>query len=107
VIKDETYTRTGRGEENQATKICGSLVAESASGIDESSNTICLDTRAYDGRSPTSRSSRGLLGLEELFLAISLFGALEGVTEDRCEHGSGGDLAEEDAEGDGRRLNGR
>lgn len=102
-----TYTWASRSEEDQGTEVCGAFVAEGTSSIDQSCNSICLKTRADDGGTPACGSSCGFLGLEEFFLAISCFGALVGIAEDWGKDGGGRDLGEENAEGDGRGLDGR
>lgn len=42
----QTYTWSSRGEEDQWTKIRGSLVAQGSGCVDQSTNTICLKSRA-------------------------------------------------------------
>ena len=103
----ETYTGTSRSEEDQATEVGSTLVAESTSGIDQSTNTIGLETGTDERRAPRSGSSSGLAGLEELILGVSGLRTLIGVTEERGEDGGGGGLGEEDAEGNRRGLDGR
>ena len=102
----ETYAWSGARKEDQAAEVGGALVAEGASGIDQSSDTVGLDGRADDRSSPAGGSGGGLSGLEELLLAVGGLGAVVGVTEERCEDGEGGGLVEDDAEGDSRRLDG-
>jgi hypothetical protein len=39
-----TYTWSSRGEEDQGAEVSSTFVAEGTGGIDESGDTICLDT---------------------------------------------------------------
>ena len=41
-----TYTWSSRGHEDQGTEVCSTLVAESTGGIDQSGDTVGLDTGA-------------------------------------------------------------
>ena len=102
----QTYRRRIGGEEDQATEICSTFVAQSTGGIDQSSDTISLNTGTDDGRTPAGGSSGSLLGLEKFLLAVGGLGAVVGVTKQRCENTNTGDLVEDDAEGDRGRLDG-
>lgn len=47
-----TYRGSSGGEEDQRTKVGGALVGESAGSVDESTDTVGLDTGADNGASP-------------------------------------------------------
>ena len=102
-----TYRWRIGSEEDQTTKVGSTLIAQSTSSIDESGNTISLNTGTDDGRTPAGSSSGGLLRLEELLLAVGGLGAVIGVTKERSKHGGTGDLVEDDAEGNRGWLHGR
>jgi len=53
--------RSRASEENQGAEVGSTLVAESASSIDQSTNTVGLDGRANKGSSPCSSSGGSLL----------------------------------------------
>lgn len=42
--RGETYTGASRSEEDQATEVGSTLIAESTSGIDQGTDTVGLDT---------------------------------------------------------------
>lgn len=107
ILNRQTYGRSGRGSEDQATEVSSALVGESASGVEESTNTVGLEGRAGEGSTPGSGSRGSLLGLEELLLGVGSLGLTVGVTEDGAEDGEGGEVVEGSADSDGRRLNGR
>lgn len=46
------YRWGSRSKEDQRTKVGSSLVGQSAGSVDESANTVGLDTGAEDGASP-------------------------------------------------------
>lgn len=99
-----TYTWSSGGEEDQASQVGRTLVAHRTGGIDECSNTVGLNSRTNDGRTPASGSGGSLPGLGELLLAVSCLVPMVCVTEERSEDGEGGGLVEDNAEGDSRRL---
>lgn len=99
-----TYRWSRRGSEDQSTEVCSALVGESASGLEQSSNTVGLEGRAGEGSSPGSASRGGLLGLEELLRRVGGLGLAVGFAEDRAEDGEGGDVVKDSAERDGRWL---
>lgn len=101
------YSRGSGGHEDERSKVSSALVAKSASSVDESTNTVGLDTRADEGRAPGGSGGGSLSGLEELLLGVCGLGAVVGLTEERSHHGEGSDMAEDGAEGDGRGLDGR
>lgn len=102
-----TYAWSGASEEDQAAEVGSALVAEGASGIDQSSNTVRLDGATDQGRSPSGGSAGGLLGFEEFFLGVGGLGAVVGVTEDRAEDGERDGVIEDSAQSDSARLHGR
>lgn len=80
--KERTYARARRCEEDQSTKISSTLVAECTSSVNQSSDTVCLDSGADESRAVAGSSSGGFSRLEELLLAIGGLGSVVGVTED-------------------------
>lgn len=101
-----TYGRSGAGEEDQGTEVGSTLVGESASGVDERTDTVGLDGRADEGSAPGSGGGGSLLGLEELLLGVGGLGLTVGVAEDGAENGKGDGVVVDRAEGDGGGLNG-
>jgi hypothetical protein len=105
--RDKTYGRSRAGEEDQAAEVGGALVGESASGVDEGTNTVRLDGRADKGSAPGGGGRGGLLGLEELLLGVGGLGLTVGVAEDGAENSKGDGVVVDGAEGDSRGLNRR
>lgn len=104
--RSETYTGSSSGSEDETAEVGSALVAQGASGVDESSDTVGLETSADERSAPGNGSAAGLLGLEELLLGVGGLGALEGLAEEGGEDGELDAVVEDQAEGDGRRLNG-
>jgi hypothetical protein len=100
-----TYCRSRAGKEDQGAEVSSALVAEGASGVDESTNTVCLDTGADEGSSPGGCGRGGLLGLEELLLGVGGLCLTVGVAEDWAEDGERDGVVVDGAERDGRWLN--
>jgi hypothetical protein len=100
----ETYRWCRAGEEDQATEVCGALVAECAGGVDERTHTVGLDGRADEGSAPCGGGGGSLLGLEELFLGVGGLGLAVGLAEERAKDGEGCGMVEDGAERDGGRL---
>lgn len=99
-----TY-RWGRGRsEDEGSEVGGTLVAQSAGGIDEGTDTVRLDGGADERSTPSSTGGGGLLGLEELLGAVSGLRAAVGVTKERAQNGERGDVVEDGAKCDGRWL---
>ena len=103
----KTYRGSSRGEEDQRTEVGGALVGKGTGSVDQSTDTVGLDTRADEGRAPRGGGGGGLLGVEELLLAVGSLSAAVGFAEDGAEDSEGDGVVESSAEGDGRRLNGR
>ena len=103
----DAYGRSGGGEEDQRSEVGGALVGESASGVDEGTDTVGLDGGADEGSTPGSGGGGGLLGLEELLLGVGGLGLAVGVAEDGAEDGKGDGVVVDGAEGDSGGLNGR
>lgn len=103
----KTHGRSRAGEEDQRAEVGGALVGESASGVDEGTDTVRLDGRADEGGTPGSGSRSSLLGLEELLLGVGGLGLTVGVAEDGAKHGKGDGVVVDGAEGDRGGLNGR
>lgn len=101
-----TYGRSRAGEEDQGAEVSGALVGESASGVDEGTNTVGLNGRADEGSTPGGGGGGSLLGLEELLLGVGGLGLAVGVTEDGAKNGKGDGVVVDRAEGDGRGLDG-
>lgn len=101
-----TYAWCGRGHEDQAAQVGGTLVAERTGSVDQGTDTIGLDGAADKGAAPGGGGRGGLLRLEEFLLGVGGLSAVVGVTEQRAENGERGGVVEESAEGDGRGLDG-
>lgn len=99
-----TYRWCGAGEEDQATKVCCTLVAKGAGGIDERTHTVRLDGRADERSAPCGGGRCSLLRLEELLLRVGGLGLAVCLSEDWAEDGERGRVIEDGAERDGRRL---
>ena len=82
-----TYTGCRASHENQTAEISGAFVAQGASGVDQSADTVRLDCAASKRGSPGCGSAGGLLGLEEFFLGIGLLCTVVRVTKNRCKDG--------------------
>lgn len=95
------------GHKDQASQVSGTLIAECAGSIDQGSDTIGLNGRAYEGRTPACGGGGSFPALEEFFLAVCGLGPVVGVTKQRGKDAGRGDLVEDHAEGDGRRLDRR
>lgn len=102
-----TYRRSSRSEENQRAKVSSALVGEGTGSVDQSTNTVRLDSRADNGASPRSGSSGGLLAVEVLLLGVCLLCATVRVTKDGAEDSEGDGVVEGRAKGNGRGLDGR
>jgi hypothetical protein len=50
--REMTYRWSSGGEEDQGAEVSSALVGEGSSGVDQSTNTVGLDTRAEDGATP-------------------------------------------------------
>lgn len=94
----------GRGEDESA-EVGSALVAESASGVDESTDTVGLEGGTDESAAPCGDSTSGLAGTGKLLLAVGYLGALVSLAEERGEDGELGGLVEDGAKGDGGRLN--
>jgi hypothetical protein len=101
------YAWSRAGEEDQSSKIGGTLVAQSTSSIDQGCNTVGLQRTAHKGASPSCNSTSGLLGLQELLLGVCSLGALVGVTEDRSKDAQRGSVREDSSQRDRGGLHGR
>lgn len=99
-----TYRWSRRGGEDQSTEVRSALVGESASGLEQSSDTVRLERRAGQGSSPGGASRGSLLGLEELLSRVGGLGLAVALAEDWAEDGERGDVVEDGAERDGRWL---
>jgi hypothetical protein len=96
-----SYRWSRAGEEDQATQVCGALVAEGAGGIDERTHTVRLDGGASEGGTPCSGGRCSLLRLEELLLRVGGLGLAVSLAEDGAKDGEGGGVVEDGAERDG------
>jgi len=102
-----TYGGSGGGEEDQGAEVSSTLVGESSGSVDQSTDTVGLDTRAEDGAAPRCGGGSGLFAVEVLLLGVGLLCAAVGVTEDGAEDSEGDGVVESRAESDGRGLDGR
>jgi hypothetical protein len=100
----KSYRWCRGSKEDQRAEVSSALVGQSASGIDQSTNTVCLDGRAGDGGTPSGGGRGSLLGLDELLLRVGGLGAVVGITEDWAEDGKGSGVVENRAKSDGRWL---
>ena len=96
-----TYRWSRAGKEDQAAEVRGALVAQRASGIDERTNTISLDSRSDERCTPRDARRGGLLRLEEFFLGVGGLGLAVGLAENGAQDGEGGGVVEDGAERDG------
>ena len=103
---DATYTWSTRSEEDQASKIGSSLVAQGPGSVNQSTHTIGLDGTADKSAAPEGGGRSGFLGFGELFCRVRGLGTTVGVAENGGKDGEGGGVGEDGAEGDSRRLNG-
>lgn len=91
----KTYTRSGASEEDQCAKVRSALVAQSAGGVDQRSNTVSLHGASNQRAAPGGGSTGGFLGLDKLLLRVGRLGTVVGVTEDWGEDAEGGSVGEE------------
>lgn len=96
-----TYGWSRRRSENQGTEVCGALVGQGTSGLEQSSDTVGLKGRAGQGSSPGGASRGSLLGLEELLSRVGGLGLAVSLAKDWAEDGERGDVVEDSAERDG------
>lgn len=93
----QTYRRSGASHEDQTAQVGGTLVAQRAGGVDESTHTVGLDGGADDGRAPRGGGTGGLLGPDELLLGVGRLGARVRVAEDGGQDGERGGVCEDGA----------
>lgn len=99
-----TYRRSRASHEDQTAHVGSALVAEGASGIEQSTDAVRLDTGADEGGTPGGSGGSSLLALEELLLGVGGLGLAVGVAEDGAEDGKRDGVVVDRAEGDGGRL---
>lgn len=99
-----TYRGSGAGKEDECSEVSGALVGQSAGGVDQSTNTVSLNSGSDERGAPGKASRGGLARLEKLLLGVGGLGLAVGVTEQGGQDGEGSDVVEDGAEGDGRRL---
>jgi hypothetical protein len=102
-----TYRRSSSSHEDQRAEVSSTLVGKSTSSVDQSTDTVCLDSRADNGATPRGGSSCGLLAVEVLLLGVGLLCAAVGIAEDGSKNGQGDGVVEGRAESNGRGLDGR
>ena len=105
-MKRETYAWCRTSHEDQRTEVRRTLVAHSTSSIDQSTNTVGLNSGSNQRRAPGGGGRGGLLGLEEFLLGIGGLGTVISITEDGSEDGERGGVVEDGAESNRRGLNG-
>ena len=103
---EKTYAWCRASHEDQRTQVCRTLVAHGTRSIDQSTDTVGLNSGSNQRRAPGGGGRGGLLRLEELLLGIGGLGTVVGVTEDGGENGERGGVVEYCAEGDRRGLDG-
>lgn len=101
-----TYTGSGGSKEDERSEVSSALVAQGASGVDESTDTVGLESRASEGRTPGESSTGSLLGADELLLGVGGLSALVGLAEDGGEDGELNTVVESSAQGDSGGLDG-
>ena len=84
---DMTYAWRRAGHEDKTAQVCRAFVAQSASGIDQSANTIGLNCATNERRTPCGGGGGSLLRLQELLLRIRGLSAVIGITEDWSQDG--------------------
>ena len=102
-----TYTGSSGSSEDETTEVGSALVAQGTSGVDESADTVALESRADKGGAPGDGGRGRLLGLDELLLGVGELGALVGLAEDGAQDRKLDAVVEEGAQRDGRGLDGR
>lgn len=107
VIEEETYGRGRSSSKDETTKVSSSLVAQGASSVDESTDTVALESGTDKRGAPGNGSAAGLLGLDKLLGGAGLLGALVGLAKERAHDGDFDAVVEGGAQGNGRGLNGR
>ena len=80
----ETYSGSGSSSEDQSTEIGSTLVAQSSSRVNQSTDTVALKGRADKRGTPGSGSGAGLPGSSELLLGVGRLGALVSLAEERA-----------------------
>ena len=93
----KTYRRSGASHEDQTAKVGGTLVAQRAGGVDESTDAVGLDGGADEGRSPRGGGTGGFLGPDELLLGVGGLGAVVRIAEDGGQDGERGRVCEDGA----------
>jgi hypothetical protein len=104
-LGDEAGSRGGG--EDESTEVSSALVGQGASGVDESTDTVALESGAQEGGAPGNGGVGGLLGLDKLLAAGRGLVAVVGLAEDGGQDGELNTLVEGQAKGDGRGLDGR
>ena len=101
-----THGRRRAGHEDQAAQVGRSLVAEGAGGVDQGADSVRLDGRADERRTPGCRRRCGFLGLDKFLGRVGPLGAVVGVAEDGSQDGQRGRVVEDGAQGNRRWLDG-
>jgi len=101
-----TYRRSSGSHEDQRAEVSSALVGQGTGSVDQSTNTVCLDSRADNGATPCCSCGRGLLAVEVLLLGVCLLRAAVGITEDGTEDGQRDGVVEGRAKSNGRGLDG-
>lgn len=94
------------GGEDEAAEVGGALVAQGGRGVDEGPDAVALEGGADEGGAPGGDGGGGLAGLDELLLGVGELCALVGLAEDGAQDGQLDAVVEDEAEGDGRGLDG-
>lgn len=102
-----TYAWSGASKEDQTAQVGGTLVAEGTGCVDQSGNTVGLDSTADQRASPRGNSAGGLLGLQELLLGVCSLSTVVGVTEDGGKDAQGSGVGEDSSQRNGGGLHGR
>jgi hypothetical protein len=78
-----TYRRSRGSEEDQTAQVRSALVAESSSSVDESTDTVRLQRRSNQRRTPRHGRRRSLPRSDELLLGVGHLSTLVGLPEQR------------------------
>lgn len=101
-----TYSRSRGGEENEATEVSSALVAQSAGGVEQGTDTVALEGSSDEGGAEANGGRGGLLGADKLLVGVGGLVAVVGGAEDGGQDGELNALVEGQAEGNGRGLDG-
>lgn len=103
----DAYSRGRGGQEDEAAKVGGALVAEGARGVEQRADAVGLHGRADERGAVRDGGRRRLPALEELLLRVGRLGAAVCLAKERRQNGELSGVAKNGADGDGRGAHGR